>query len=428
MADRYDVVVVGAGLAGLVATAELTAAGRRVLLLDQENRRSLGGQAFWSFGGLFLVDSPEQRRLRVRDSADLALADWLGSARFDESDAMGRAWAEAFVDFAAGPMRAWLHGLGVRWFPLVQWAERGGYPPGGHGNSVPRFHIVWGTGPGLLEPFVRSLLDARAAGLVDVRFRHRVTEVVTTGGRVTGVRGEVLAHDEVGTLARGVVSTADYGILPPLLREFGQRYPRVRLQLLEATSDVQVEALMDGRIDAGLFIPPVPARYANELSYLPIVREPLMLALPAGPDGNADATASGAAVSLADYADEPLVIFPRRVAPAFHDIIMGCYAALGLTPRVGQEAIQMQTIVSLVSAGMGVALVPASLCNLRRTGVSYLPLRDAGPDIETGLVWREAGAGSVSPVLRSFIEIAGALASAMTMTQNAGIKPDAAAG
>ena len=196
MADRYDVVVVGAGLAGLVATAELTAAGRRVLLLDQENRRSLGGQAFWSFGGLFLVDSPEQRRLRVRDSADLALADWLGSARFDESDAMGRAWAEAFVDFAAGPMRAWLHGLGVRWFPLVQWAERGGYPPGGHGNSVPRFHIVWGTGPGLLEPFVRSLLDARAAGLVDVRFRHRVTEVVTTGGRVTGVRGEVLAHDE----------------------------------------------------------------------------------------------------------------------------------------------------------------------------------------------------------------------------------------
>lgn len=196
MADRYDVVVVGAGLAGLVATAELTAAGRRVLLLDQENRRSLGGQAFWSFGGLFLVDSPEQRRLRVRDSADLALADWLGSARFDESDAMGRAWAEAFVGFAAGPMRAWLHGLGVRWFPLVQWAERGGYPPGGHGNSVPRFHIVWGTGPGLLEPFVRSLLDARAAGLVDVRFRHRVTEVVTTGGRVTGVRGEVLAHDE----------------------------------------------------------------------------------------------------------------------------------------------------------------------------------------------------------------------------------------
>jgi len=149
----------------------------------------------------------------------------------------------------------------------------------------------------------------------------------------------------------------------------------VRLQLLEATSDVQVEALMDGRIDAGLFIPPVPARYANELSYLPIVREPLMLALPAGrgmaagDDTAADAQ-PGAPVSLADFADEPLVIFPRRVAPAFYDIIMGCYAALGLTPRVGQEAIQMQTIVSLVSAGMGVALVPQSLCHLRRTGVT----------------------------------------------------------
>lgn len=216
-----------------------------------------------------------------------------------------------------------------------------------------------------------------------------------------------LAHGEVGTLALGFVSTADYGILPPLLREFGQRYPRVRLQLLEATSDVQVEALMDGRIDAGLFIPPVPARYANELSYLPIVREPLMLALPAGADGNADATASGEAVSLADYADEPLVIFPRRVAPAFHDIIMGCYAALGLTPRVGQEAIQMQTIVSLVSAGMGVALVPQSLCHLRRTGVTYRALRESSTLIETGLLWRTA---EVSPVLHGFLETARAVA------------------
>lgn len=197
MTQSHDVVVVGAGLAGLVATAELTAAGRRVLLLDAENRNGLGGQAFWSFGGLFLVDSPEQRRLGVRDSADLALADWLGSAQFatDGSDAMGRAWAEGFVDFAAGPMRAWLHRLGVRWFPLVQWAERGGHLAGGHGNTVPRFHVTWGTGPALLEPFVRALLDARAAGLVDVRFRHRVTGLVTTDGRVTGVRGDVLAPD-----------------------------------------------------------------------------------------------------------------------------------------------------------------------------------------------------------------------------------------
>ncbi|VVE43789.1 LysR family transcriptional regulator [Pandoraea aquatica] len=219
-----------------------------------------------------------------------------------------------------------------------------------------------------------------------------------------------LAHGEVGTLSLGFVSTADYGILPPLLREFGERYPRVRLQLLEATSDVQVEALMDGRIDAGLFIPPVPARYANELSYLPIVREPLMLALPAGrhntagdaPSGGSDGQ-PGAPVSLADFADEPLVIFPRRVAPAFYDIIMGCYAALGLTPRVGQEAIQMQTIVSLVSAGMGVALVPQSLCHLRRTGVMYRALRETSALIETGLLWRTA---EVTPVLEGFLETA----------------------
>ncbi|GIJ00120.1 hypothetical protein CLV28_2574 [Sediminihabitans luteus] len=200
-----DVVVVGAGLSGLVTAAQLTAAGRRVVLLDQEPPASLGGQAFWSFGGLFLVDSPEQRRLGVHDSVDLAFADWLGSARFAEGAAEGRgpdrhgyAWARGFVDFAGGEMRSWLHGLGVRWFPLVQWAERGGYPAGGHGNSVPRFHVTWGTGPGILEPFVRAALDAHRDGLLDLRFRHRVTSLVTTDGRVTGVRAERLAPSRAG--------------------------------------------------------------------------------------------------------------------------------------------------------------------------------------------------------------------------------------
>lgn len=195
---RADAVVVGAGLAGLVAAAELTAAGRRVVLVEQEPRASVGGQAWWSFGGLFLVGSPEQRRLGVRDDADLALADWLGSAQFsadDPLDAHPRAWAEAFVGFASGELRGWLHGLGVRWFPLVQWAERGGHPAGGHGNTVPRFHITWGTGPGICAPFVRAALDARAAGLLRVRFRHRVTALLTTDGRVTGVAGDVLADD-----------------------------------------------------------------------------------------------------------------------------------------------------------------------------------------------------------------------------------------
>jgi len=249
-----------------------------------------------------------------------------------------------------------------------------------------------------------------------------------------------LARGEAGTLSLAFVSTADYGILPDLLRRFRAHHPNVHLQLREATSDIQLEALMEGAIDAGLVIRPQLPAMPHGVSYLPLVREPLVLAVPQGwrPRGAAqdsgDSEDSGdggdaqAGIALRDVAHEPLIIFPRRSAPAFYDIITGCYAREGLTPAIAQEAIQMQTIVSLVSAGMGVALVPASLCNLRRTGVSYLPLRDAGPDIETGLVWREAGAGSVSPVLRSFIEIAGALASAMTVTQNAGIKPDAAAG
>lgn len=231
-----------------------------------------------------------------------------------------------------------------------------------------------------------------------------------------------LARGEAGTLSLAFVSTADYGILPDLLRRFRARHPNVQLQLREATSDIQLEALMDGGIDAGLVIRPQLPAMPHGVAYLPLVREPLVLAVPEGwrPDG---AAAAEEGVSLKDAAHEPLIIFPRRSAPAFYDIITGCYAREGLTPVIAQEAIQMQTIVSLVSAGMGVALVPASLCNLRRTGVSYLPLRDAGPDIETGLVWREAGADSVSPVLRSFIEIAGALAAAMTLTQNAGITP-----
>ncbi|TQM82941.1 hypothetical protein FHX81_5353 [Saccharothrix saharensis] len=204
MADA-DVIVVGAGLAGLVATAELVDAGRKVILLDQEPEASLGGQAFWSFGGLFLVDSPEQRRLKVKDSAELALQDWLGSAAFDrDADHWPRRWAEAYVHFAAGEKRSWLHAMGVRWFPLVQWAERGGYLADGHGNSVPRFHVTWGTGPGIVAPFERRVREGVARGLVQLKFRHRVTGLTTTGGVVDGVRGEVL---EVSAAGRGEPSS-----------------------------------------------------------------------------------------------------------------------------------------------------------------------------------------------------------------------------
>lgn len=201
MADA-DVIVVGAGLAGLVAACELVERGHRVLILDQENAANLGGQAFWSFGGLFFVDSPEQRRLGIRDSQELALQDWLGTAGFDRpEDHWPREWAHAYVDFAAGEKRSWLRARGLQTFPLVGWAERGGYGALGHGNSVPRFHITWGTGPAIVDVFARRLV-----GEPRVRFahRHRVDELIVSDGAVVGVRGSVL---EPSDAPRGVASS-----------------------------------------------------------------------------------------------------------------------------------------------------------------------------------------------------------------------------
>jgi uncharacterized protein len=200
-----DVIVVGAGLAGLVATAELADAGRRVILLDQEPEASLGGQAFWSLGGLFLVDSPEQRRVRIHDSPELALQDWLGSAGFDRpEDAWPRRWAEAYVEFAAGEKRQWLYDQGVRFVPTPGWAERGGYLATEHGNSVPRFHVTWGAGPGVVEPFERRVRDGVRLGLVDLRFRHRVDSLTTNGSALAGVAGTVL---EPSSVSRGQPSS-----------------------------------------------------------------------------------------------------------------------------------------------------------------------------------------------------------------------------
>lgn len=201
-----DVIVVGAGLAGLVAAHELTSRGRRVALLDQENAANLGGQAFWSFGGLFLVDSPEQRRLGIKDSLDLAWNDWRGSARFDrldDEDTWAARWARAYVEFAAGEKRSWLKGHGIELLPTVGWAERGDLRADGHGNSVPRFHIAWGTGTGVVEPFVRYARQAARDGLLTFHHRHRVDELVVEGGTARGVRGTVLTPDDS---PRGVAS------------------------------------------------------------------------------------------------------------------------------------------------------------------------------------------------------------------------------
>ncbi len=170
-----------------------------MLLLDQEGEQSLGGQAFWSFGGLFFVDSPEQRRLGLRDSRELALRDWMSTAGFDRpDDHWPRRWAEAYVDFACGEKRAWLHSLGVRWFPLVGWAERGVAGAGEPGNSIPRFHVTWGTGPGVVAPFERRVRAHAGAGRVRFHFRHRVRELVITDGVVHGVHGDVLEPSAAG--------------------------------------------------------------------------------------------------------------------------------------------------------------------------------------------------------------------------------------
>ncbi|NLE78241.1 MAG: FAD-binding dehydrogenase [Rhodococcus sp.] len=202
-----DVVVVGAGLAGLVATHELVKAGRRVLVVDQESRNNLGGQAFWSLGGLFFVDSPEQRRMGIKDSYDLALQDWLGSAAFDRLDSQDmwpRRWAEAYVRFAATEKRQYLRDLGLRLLPLVGWAERGSGSADGHGNSVPRFHLTWGTGPEVVRVFAEPVERAEQAGMVQFAFRHRVDELIIDDGSCVGIRGSVL---EGSDLDRGVASS-----------------------------------------------------------------------------------------------------------------------------------------------------------------------------------------------------------------------------
>ena len=221
---RYDVIIIGAGLAGLVTACELLDANKKVLLVDQEPANSIGGQAFWSFGGLFLVDSPEQRRLGIKDTKELAWQDWLGTAgfdRLDDEDTWGYKWAKAYVDFAAGEKYSWLKSKGIKFFPVVGWAERGGSLAGGHGNSVPRFHIVWGTGPGIVEPFAKKVLQAASIGKIDYKPRHQVTELLTANGAVTGIRGNVLEESEI---------------------ERGEKSSRVVIDQFEHTADAVVVA------------------------------------------------------------------------------------------------------------------------------------------------------------------------------------------
>ena len=204
--NKYDVIIVGAGLTGLVAACELGKRGKKTIILDQESQQNLGGQAFWSLGGLFMVDTPEQRRMGIKDSPELAYNDWMGSAKFDrDEDHWPRQWAKAYLEFAAGDMHAMLRQLTMRWFPIVSWAERGGSFANGHGNSVPRFHLTWGTGPGVLAPFLQQVREFEKDGLISFNFRHRVTNLTTTAKTITGVSGDILAADEG---QRGVASNS----------------------------------------------------------------------------------------------------------------------------------------------------------------------------------------------------------------------------
>lgn len=210
-----DAIVIGSGLAGLVAAVEIADAGKRAIVVEQEPQARAGGQAFWSFGGLFFIDSPEQRRLGIVDSYELAAEDWLGTAAFDrDEDRWPRAWAEAYLAFAAGEKRAWLAARGLRWFPVVGWAERGGYGAVAPGNSVPRFHITWGTGPGVVAPFLERAREAERQGLLTFRFDHRVDALLASGGCVDGVAGTVLAHSDAAMVApnaRAAVGEFSFG-------------------------------------------------------------------------------------------------------------------------------------------------------------------------------------------------------------------------
>jgi len=206
------------------------------------------------------------------------------------------------------------------------------------------------------------------------------------------------ALGETGRLVLAFVSSADYSVLPPFLRAYRAAYPHVQIALQEATSDLQLDSLLNGRIDAGLLIPPLPDKARAVLDYLPVLKEPLILASPAG----LPALRGKAAADLRTLPPLPLIIFPRAISPGLYDAILAVFRAAGITPAIGQEAIQMQTIVSLVSAGMGMALVPQSVSNLRRPGVEYHPLTQSTPAVETGLAWRR---DNTSPVLQGFLSL-----------------------
>lgn len=237
-----------------------------------------------------------------------------------------------------------------------------------------------------------SLTPAGAALLPEARRLLRDAHALREGARQA-------AAGQIGRLQMGFVTPAAYNVLPALLPAFRQAHPGIKLQLQEATSDVQLAALREGDMDVGVVLPPV---MDASLRYAVLQREPLIAALPAGRRWPAQ-------LPLVALAAEPFVLFPRTVGIGLYDLIVAHCQRAGFHPRVEQEAIQMQTIISLVAAGMGVALVPASLADLRRSGVVYRPLTEPGPLIEFGLVWRPRDdSPAVQALTRVALQTAGA--------------------
>lgn len=191
---RYecDVIVIGAGIAGVAAAIDLLDRGRRVLLVDRDVEENMGALAKESFGGIWFAGTPLQRRYGIRDGAELGLRDWHSFAEFDPDDHWPRAWAEAYVHRANEEIFDWLKRIGVEFMPMPLWVERGLHTPG---NSVPRWHIVWGTGHELAVVLNRHLLAHPRRSLLELRFGHRVESLVTVNGRVTGCRGALEGSD-----------------------------------------------------------------------------------------------------------------------------------------------------------------------------------------------------------------------------------------
>ena len=206
------------------------------------------------------------------------------------------------------------------------------------------------------------------------------------------------AAGRLGKLAIGFISVADYHVLPSLLREFQSRYPNVTLNLREATTDLQLDALRNGEIDIGIVLAPLTD---PTLRFQPLFQEELVAVLPSSNE-KVRGPGLAKAISVGTLENQPFVMFPRHSAPGLYDAIVGACERAGFAPRVAQEAIQMQTIISLVSVGMGVALVPASLTNLGRAGVIYRPLKEKSPLVTTGLAWKNSNS---SPTLQAFLDL-----------------------